>query len=118
MVVDAIPTPMPPEPLEFCPDIVDSDGNIVGQVQVDIAFDNDPVMPNVMSGEAASVLVAMMDSDIEANTCHSWSDSCWNQELDALFSISSPKIKPPQPAKEPTVKHSTSHRILTSHEVL
>ena len=113
--------------MEFCPDIIDSEGNIVGRLHVDgteglsLSSDNDPVMPNVMSDqEAANVLVALNDSSSEAATLSvketSWPESCWNRELDALFSIGSPETT--KPAKEMKVKRVTSHRLLTSKEVL
>ena len=66
---EAIDTPAIPlpsnetdmSPLQFSPEIVDQDGNIVGQLRVEIlSSQNDPVMPNIMSDEeVASVLIAM-----------------------------------------------------------
>lgn len=117
--------------LLFSTEIVGHEGNVVGAVQVEstTSYIADPVMPNIMTDhETASVLVALNDSSAELSVretetlCQggSWSEFL-NPELERLFSIDvvTNQLKTaPKKETKTLFKKLTSHRILTSSEIL
>lgn len=103
--------------LNICPDVIDQEGNVVAHLIIEnnlnpISPSNDPVMPSVISDEdfeAASVLVALNDSS-DTLSCN------WNSDIDALFGVGTPEVKVSETKSNP--KRVTSHRLLTSKEVI
>lgn len=106
----------------FVPEVVDTLGNVVGTI--DVSVSNDPMMSTVAEitdEEAASILVALTDLGTPDTSLEcmetSWS-SVWNQELDTLFSVQDVPSDPPADILKIKKTINTSHRLLTSEEIL
>ncbi|MES9884386.1 MAG: helix-turn-helix domain-containing protein [Sedimenticola sp.] len=107
----------------FAPEVLDQDGNVIGQLN-DTAGTNDPMFSSPTADttdeDTADLLVALDVSDLDRSTGSSaasgnWSEM-WNHELDSMFDV---KDTTNVIDKENSgAARSTSHRLLTSDDIL
>ena len=77
---------------------------------------SDPIMPNMMTEHDAANILLTLNESSELMEVEEWSD-VWNVEPESLFKIQPIKTPNSQPPEKKT-KRVTTHRVLTSPEII
>ena len=78
--------------------------------------ESDPIMPNMMTEHDAANILLTLNESSEQMEVEEWSD-VWNVELESLFKIQPIETPNSQPQEKKT-KRVTTHRVLTSPEII